>query len=493
MDTSTLFGALIVVGSGFGMGTVAWTLKSQRRFKVEHWLLVAMFTGLVIVPWTVTLMAFPNVLAAYREVGLKTLLRANLFAFGWGIANVLCFLCFVRIGVALTGGILGGLGISLGVITPMIFKGSGLFKDAADLGSPAGLTVMLGVVVMLGGVALASWAGFGRDRALKAQRQNVSGNYLGGLIMAIIAGVLSTGPNFVFAYTQDPIISHVTIIKAASEISVRIAGNSQDARGLAGSYRVGDSGAIVFPEPVGSVRVAGLDVAQATAEISSRLKASHLFLVPQVKLVSGNSGAIAAGQTVKLNLADAAPSQLCRVDQEGNITLDQIGVVNVAGKSVLEVREIIAAEVRAKELLTTPSVSVDTRNWLAPFPVWAVGMMAGALVNFLFPLYLMRRNHTGHLLLSSWRELPFPILGGLQFFAAILLLGVGSLQLGALGASVGWGLFQAMQILGGQTVGFLSGEWRGVHGKPRTRMYLAILIIIVAAFIVAFGNTRPKI
>jgi hypothetical protein len=32
------------VAGGFGMGAVAWTLKSQRRFKVEHWLLPAMFT-----------------------------------------------------------------------------------------------------------------------------------------------------------------------------------------------------------------------------------------------------------------------------------------------------------------------------------------------------------------------------------------------------------------------------------------------------------------
>jgi protein involved in polysaccharide export with SLBB domain len=311
--------------------------------------------------------------------------------------------------------------------------------------------------------------------------------------MAIIAGVLSTGPNFVFAYTQDPIVSRVIIIKAASEISVRIAGSGQNARRLAGDYSVGANGAIVLPEPVGSVTVVGSDAAQATAEITSRLKTSHLFIAPQVKLVAGGSGTVAAGQRVKIRVVESASPQFCRVDQNGNITLDQIGVMNVAGKSVLEVREMIAAKVRAMKLLTTPSVSVDTGNLLAPFPVWAVGMMAGALVNFLFPLYLMRRNHSGHLLLTSWRELPFPLLGGMQFFAAILLLGIGSLQLGALGASVGWGLFQAMQVLGGQAVGFLSGEWRGVNGKPRTQMYLAIAIIVVAACVMAFGNTRPKI
>ena len=48
----------------------------------------------------------------------------------WGIANVLCGLCFVRIGVALTGAILTGLGASVAVAVPLVFKGSGLFKDA---------------------------------------------------------------------------------------------------------------------------------------------------------------------------------------------------------------------------------------------------------------------------------------------------------------------------------------------------------------------------
>ena len=336
MDKATLFGGLLAAGSGFGMGAIAWTLKSQRRFKVEHWLLVAMFTGLVVIPWTVTLLAFPHALVAYREVGLKTLLRANLFAFSWGVANVLCFFCFVRIGVALTGGILGGLGMSLGVITPMLFKASGLFENAADLGSPAGLTVLLGVFIMLGGVVLVSLAGFGRDQALKAQQQpSTGGSFLGGLIMAILAGVLAAGVNFVFAYGQGPIISRVTTIKPDSEISVRIAGSSQNTRRLAGSYSVGADGDIVLPEPVGPVRVVGLNLVQATEIVASHLKASHLFLAPKVKLFTGDSGAITAGQTVKLKLAESAPARLCRVDHKGNITMDQIGILNADGKAPL--------------------------------------------------------------------------------------------------------------------------------------------------------------
>lgn len=48
---------------------------------------------------------------------------------------------------------------------------------------------------------------------------------------------------------------------------------------------------------------------------------------------------------------------------------------------------------------------------------------------------------------------------------------------------------QASQMLGGQGLGFISGEWRGVTGRPRRQMYFAIACLIVAAFIMAWGNT----
>jgi hypothetical protein len=46
-----------------------------------------------------------------------------------------------------------------------------------------------------------------------------------------------------------------------------------------------------------------------------------------------------------------------------------------------------------------------------------------------------------------------------------------------------------MQILGNQGVGFLSGEWAGVEGTPRRQMYAAIGILLLAAVVVAYGNS----
>jgi hypothetical protein len=202
--------------------------------------------------------------------------------------------------------------------------------------------VLAGVVIMLAGVALISIAGFGRDRAL-AGLERTSGSFTASLVMVVIAGILSTGPNFAFAYSQEPIVA------------------AMKARGA------------------------------------------------------------------------------------GNIA--------------------------------------------STFAVWAVGMASGALVNLVYPAFLITRNRSWSVFRRARREIPFGLIFGAQFCLAIALLGNGTLALGALGASVGWGVYQAMQIMGNQGVGFLSGEWKGVEGKPRRQMYAAIVILLVAAVVVAYGNS----
>ena len=50
----------------------------------------------------------------------------------------------------------------------------------------------------------------------------------------------------------------------------------------------------------------------------------------------------------------------------------------------------------------------------------------------------------------------------------------------------------SQQILGGQSLSFISDEWRGVQGKPRTLMYAAVPVLIVAALNLACGDTLAK-
>jgi len=346
MNNQTLAGIVVVTLAGFFIGSGAWPMKLIKTFKFEHWWFVGMLTGLFILPWMVTLIACPHALRAFGTVPAEVYLQSNMWATAWGIANVLCGLCFVRIGVALTGAILTGLGVSIGVTLPMIVKGSGLFQDSPNLGSPAGLTVLLGVAVMLVGVVCASAAGFGRDQILKKSEER-SGNFLGGLIMCVLAGIMSAGISLSFVYGQGPVVA--------------------------------------------------------------ALKAEGAGEIP------------------------------------------------------------------------------------ATFGVWATALVGGTLINVLYPAWLITKGGSWSVLARSGRDLALAAIIGVNFAAGIVLMGNGMLMLGALGASVGFGIQQASQMLGGQALGFLSGEWKDVHGKPRNLMFLAIALLITAAAIMAMGNTQSKV
>src|SRR6478735_1408087 len=143
-----LLGLLLVALAGLGTGTATWPMKKIKNLHFEQYLLVLMFTGIILYPWLVVLFNIPDPAEIVRKVGLKTLLISNLLSVCWGIANVLYLVCAVRIGAALTGAILSATGMSVGVIMPMIFKGSGMFNNAPGLFSPAGLVIMAGLFVI---------------------------------------------------------------------------------------------------------------------------------------------------------------------------------------------------------------------------------------------------------------------------------------------------------------------------------------------------------
>ena len=92
--------------------------------------------------------------------------------------------------------------------------------------------------------------------------------------------------------------------------------------------------------------------------------------------------------------------------------------------------------------------------------VWAVALLGGATVNIVYPLWLLVRNQSWGKFKGALGQTFLSSVIGIQFFLGVLLLGKGMLLLGALGASVGFGIQQGMQILGGQTVSLTSGEWK---------------------------------
>ena len=142
-------GVLAVGLGGFIAGSGVWPIKLMREYQFEHWWFVSMFTGLIILPWGIGIFSCPNLVAALRSVPREAMVEANLWAVAWGVANILCGLCYVRIGIALTSAILCGWGVCFGAGMPLLLKGSGVFRNAPSILSSAGLTIVAGALVAL--------------------------------------------------------------------------------------------------------------------------------------------------------------------------------------------------------------------------------------------------------------------------------------------------------------------------------------------------------
>ncbi len=197
-----LAGVILAMVAGSLCGTWAAPTKRMRRYGFEHWLLIVAVFALIVFPWATTCALCPDVVAVLREIPRGIILKANLFFVAWGMANVLFGYCLARIGFSLTFGIMTGIGLPLGMIVPMVLKASGKFADAPDAGSLAGIVLIGGSAIMLFSVCLTTIAGMRRER----ERTGRSGDSpAGGILMAVMIGVLQIGMCFAFVYSQGTI------------------------------------------------------------------------------------------------------------------------------------------------------------------------------------------------------------------------------------------------------------------------------------------------
>lgn len=202
---SLVTGFILVLLSGVMAGSALSPIKFIRNLKFENYWLIYGIVGTVVVPWLLALSCTPHLLHIYSQLPWKMLLLPPAFAFSWGIASMLGGLCVSRIGLSLSYALVIGIGASAGSLVPL------LYFSPQTLHTPAGHYIVLGIIVMLCGLVLVTWAGRQKE-SRSAVQGNVSGtgnissgaqhDYTIWVLMAILAGILSAGLNFSFAFGQ---------------------------------------------------------------------------------------------------------------------------------------------------------------------------------------------------------------------------------------------------------------------------------------------------
>jgi L-rhamnose-H+ transport protein len=191
MVNTLVSGALLVVVGGAMNGSFSVPMKLQRNWPFANSWLVYSFVGLLLIPIALAVYSVPHLLAAYAAASPGALALTALFGLGWGIGSVLFGLGISRLGIALGFAIILGLTAALGALIPL------LVLTPQHLRTAQGTGVMVGLGVVLVGIALCARAG-----GLKNPEplQGRTSSYRAGLLICLASGVLSSMLNLALAF-----------------------------------------------------------------------------------------------------------------------------------------------------------------------------------------------------------------------------------------------------------------------------------------------------
>jgi len=188
---------VLVIFASFFQGTFGLGMKYIRPLAWEAWWMIYALIAMIIFPWVWALIAVPNLWAGISAAPAAAVWGGMLFGFLWGVGGIMFGVSVGYVGVSITYGIVMGLAASVGSLVPL--------AQIPDVGSnPALPYIIIGVIVMLIGVAIAAVAGVRRDRMQAEQGKEIAGIKKGrafriGLLIAITSGVLSALLNVGFA------------------------------------------------------------------------------------------------------------------------------------------------------------------------------------------------------------------------------------------------------------------------------------------------------
>ncbi len=190
-------GVLISFVAGVLNGSFATPTKYMKLWKWENvwaaWAVVAFF----LFPWALALNTVPDLFGVYRSAGLGPMLMLVGLGAGVGIAQICFGLGVAAIGIALNFAIAIGISTALGSLVPLFSQQSHLIL------TPKGYAIMGGVAFVLIGIVICAMAGKAKDQELGCKQDGGGKTGFGlGLLLAIVAGVLSPLQNFALAYGQ---------------------------------------------------------------------------------------------------------------------------------------------------------------------------------------------------------------------------------------------------------------------------------------------------
>ena len=130
-----------------------------------------------------------------------------------------------------------------------------------------------------------------------------------------------------------------------------------------------------------------------------------------------------------------------------------------------------------------------TAVW-APHAAWLPVMLAGAVPNLLYCVYLMRKNHSAGQYARSGTLFYWVLAAAmaLLWFASTQLYGIASERLGSLGPVLGWPSFMSLIVITANVWSIATGEWKNA-GKDSLRfMFAGVAALLLAVFVIGYAG-----
>jgi L-rhamnose-H+ transport protein len=192
-------GLLLTLIAGAMGGSFALPMRYMKKWAWENIWAVWSLVALILIPWLLALATVPHLTAVYEAVGARALLLPCVFGLLWGISSFLFGLGIDLAGMSLTFAVVNGLSSAIGSWVPMVVLHPGRILTVG------GVIVSLGVLGVVSGVAVCSWAGHIRSRktdqpgGMPGQR---SRDFWRGLAVIVASGLLAPCLNLGFVFGQ---------------------------------------------------------------------------------------------------------------------------------------------------------------------------------------------------------------------------------------------------------------------------------------------------
>ncbi|GAF02144.1 L-rhamnose/proton symporter RhaT [Saccharicrinis fermentans] len=186
---------LLVLFASIFQGSFGLGMKFMSPLKWEAWWFVHATVAMIIVPVVWALIVVPDLFQVIAKAPSQAIIIGMLFGFLWGIGGIMFGKSIPYIGISLTYGIVMGTCSAVGSLIPF-------FQIDNAISLPAFPYVIVGVVIMLFGVAVSAYAGIKRDKLIG----DTSGGKINlnkGIAIALVSGVLSAFLNVGFVNAQS--------------------------------------------------------------------------------------------------------------------------------------------------------------------------------------------------------------------------------------------------------------------------------------------------